>query len=573
MTVITTSTASTATAYSNQRKIDRTSNGVLWAIYWDGAQYGRAAYSTDNGATWAVDTGSWLDQTSGSYTPNASFFIDQDDFAHVAFKDRTNGYVYYRRGTPNAGRTAWTWSAATNVFGGASYFDYPDVVAHREGTGWTAHVVASRDSSSQDRMYYAPVTVTSGGVVSVGTLFFSGAYGHTVHKYPSIDFNHTGDGKTVAGGTPHLYVAWSAGAVGTGKGIRFRKATYSGGSWTWGTEREIDGQYAAFSDGWTLNCLFDGTSVMIAGCVGTSNTASAGYLKVYERDAADTSTFMHYSEQVMFPAGGSVTYDIGRNLYFFGGTAENGQTYELGYRKWDRATETMDPATTLFSGVPARSRHYVSAKRGHSNNRIEFIYTNGTTSPYSVTYDSISLNEPPLVAITTAEDTQFDPRLPFTVDWSYFDTEGSTQLQSQASWRVAGGTWADMPAQAGAATSYTFPANTITDESDVEVRVRAHDGSVWGDWDTVALRSDSWTYEPEIVGTASTDTIDTTGWGAGLYEVQVATSDAAGYGPYGSDMVEASDSNVAVYLNGQWQTANRYVYYGGQWVRSNPVTA
>ena len=44
-----------------------------------------------------------------------SFFIDLDDYAHLVYKDRFDGYIYYRRGTPNAGRTAWTWRHASRL--------------------------------------------------------------------------------------------------------------------------------------------------------------------------------------------------------------------------------------------------------------------------------------------------------------------------------------------------------------------------------------------------------------------------------------------------------------------------
>jgi hypothetical protein len=402
-TVITTSTASTATAYSNQRKIDRTSNGVVWAMFWDGTSTTGTSmdfyYSTDDGATWTKGGEFGFAGTGTTYTPNGSFFIDLDDFAHVVYKDRHNGYIYYRRGTPNAARTAWTWSSAVTVHS-TTEANYPDVVAHREGTGWKAHVVWSRVNTNNFSLY-APITIDSSGTITLGTLAsIGGGYSNTNHVWPSIDFNHTGDGKTVAGGTPHLYVAWSAGATGSGKGIRFKKATYSGGSWTWGTEREIDSTRYIWTNYYWLNCLFDGTSVIITGQLYDDAERD---LLLYERDAADTATTARELAANTGDAGGwfrgSSSYDSNRNVYFLGAKYVSGLK-DLRWAKWDRASASFG-AVTVIDASPGEA--YASVKRGYSGNKIEFIYTDGTASPYSVTYDSISLGTS--LAILPAAET------------------------------------------------------------------------------------------------------------------------------------------------------------------------
>lgn len=392
-TTITTSTASTATAYSNQRKIDRCQNGVLWVMFWDGTSTTSTSldfsYSSDDGATWNAGTSTGFSGTGTTYTPNASFFIDLDDYAHVAYKDRNDGYIYYRRGTPNAGRTAWTWSAAT-VLTATTPFDYPDIIAHREGTGWAAHIVFSQNTSTtDDRAWHVHIPIDSAGTIgTTSSSAIGGVYGNTVHKFPSIDFNHTGDGKTVAGSTPHLYAAWSAGATGSGAGIRFKKATYSGGSWTWGTEREIDSTRYVVNDSQWLNCLFDGTRVVMPAFV----QGSALDLVLHERDAADTTTTSRAlltstttAERLYY---GSASYDGDGNAYIVGTNLdETAGNYDLVYRKWTRSTTTLSSEVVIDAGV---GNPYVSAKRGYSNNRIEFIYTDGTASPYDVRYGAIT---------------------------------------------------------------------------------------------------------------------------------------------------------------------------------------
>ncbi len=443
MTVIATSTAATATAYSNQRKVDRCQNGVLWALFYaDGSNSSlralRLRYSTDDGASWtdAGTVGSGNPNDSENYVGNASIFIDLDDFMHVVYKHPWDGYIYYRRGTPNAGRTAWTWSAAVAV-GNYAGLDVPDIVAHREGTGWKAHIVVSGDDTTSIDARYCRINITSAQVVTQETasLFanatrISNTYPHPgLESYPSIDFNHTGDGKTVAGSTPHLYVAWSAGASGAGKGIRFKKATYSGGSWTWGTEQEIDST-RYISGSVQYQCLFDGTRVNIAG---EAYTGSIIDVIAHERNAEDTTTITRVLEA---NASGSLritytstTFDGYGNIYFVG--KAQGALADLQYRKWTRSSEVFESPVPVANVSGAT---WVSAKRGYSNNLIEFIYTDGTASPYNVTYGSISLFTAATVNVWTGAAFEAKPL-------KRYDGAGWAEVEDSAFKRYDGAGW------------------------------------------------------------------------------------------------------------------------------------
>jgi len=401
-TVIATSDIPSVTGYGNQRKIDRCQNGTLWVILprnFDSSTAGwNLYYSEDNGTTWTYSGSISVSGTGNSYTPNASLFIDLDDYAHVVYKDRSNGIIYYRRGTPNSGRTAWTWSSEAQVFTAyTTLCNYPDIIAHRENTGWVAHIVASNVASdnSGQRAVYDKVSISSSGTITVAgktdlSDFINGIYNGTV---PSIDFNHTGDGKIVAGGTPHLYVAWNFGNSGAGKGLRFKKATYAAGAWTWSAEVGInDNQFVSSVDNQWINCLFDGTRVIIGGTIyegGNINTV------LHDRDAANTTTTNRTplsapatSEQLQY---GSLSYDSEGNVYFYGRNSnESSGTRDFVYRKWVRDTNTLESEVVVD---PTTDSTYASAKRGHSNNRIEVVYISDTA--YNVSYDSISLNSVP----------------------------------------------------------------------------------------------------------------------------------------------------------------------------------
>lgn len=379
-----------ALSASNQRKIDRCQNNVLWMFMSIPNLAG--FYSLDNGVTWTF--GGYMTNGANIAVDNASIFIDLDDYLHVVFRHQsggsglTAGYIYYMRGTPNAGRTAWTWSAVQQIHG-LTDGNYPDVVAHREGTGWRAHVVNSQlTGAPANYCTYSPITITSGGAISLGTrLDIGGSYAANLHTFPSIDFNHTGDGKTVAGGTPHVYAAWSAGKTGAGFGIRFKKATYAGGVWTWGTEREINnGQYVVNDSSW-VNCMFDGTRAVIAG---RTYTGADSWNIHFERDAADTATTMQagtWLDNANFLQYGSCGYDSAGNIYWIGKQNATGQ---LVIYKWNRSTTqiTTIKKESLAPGVPGP---YVSVKRGYSNALLEWGYVTGNASPYIVKYDQLAL--------------------------------------------------------------------------------------------------------------------------------------------------------------------------------------
>lgn len=561
------------------RKVDRTSNGNIWFFLWDGNNNGTGNidtfYSADEGATWTSGGSTGFTQSNGVYqSAQISFFIDQDDYAHLVYRTADQGAgIRYRRGTPNAGRTSWTWSGESTLNSDASTM-YPNIIAHREGTGWRAHVVYSREFSPDNYVYYNRVDITSGGTVTVQTTttLYTNPGNPNAHTFPSIDFHHTGDGKTIAGGTPHLYVGWSAGLTGTGYGIKFRRGTYSAGTITWETTRDLDTTHRVPGTSQWLNCMFDGTRVVVAGFVAN---ASGNYdIIAHDRDSADTTTTTRTLAATVSTAeylnNGSASCDPFGNIHLLGTNAdEAAPNRDLVSRKWTRATNTLSGETVIDATV---ADGWAAARRAPSGHRIDIVYADNA-SPYTSTYDYISLNQSPGTTITSpVADEQIDPRVPLVVTWTYDDWEGNPQLQFQPSWRVAGGSWNDLGAVAGTATSYQFAADTFPDETDIEVRVRTHDGLSWGEWATaVPLNSSSWTYTLELPDSTQAATLNTEGWTSGEWEIQVRTADTWGFGPWSSSiLLDVLTTNVSVFWNGEWLAAEKFVYIGGQWVQSNP---
>jgi hypothetical protein len=206
--------------------------------------------------------------------------------------------------------------------------------------------------------------------------------------------------------TKDLYVAWSAGTTGAGKGIRFKKATYSSGSWTWGAEREIDNSRYVLDSYRFLQCRFDATN----NCVvfgGQLYTGSFRDEVLYIRDAADTATTtipldLHHDSSVdgiVRPGGsGSIAIDGQGNVYIFGVSSHNGAVsgYPIVYHKWSKSTGSLSGVVTTDAATAGNGQSYVTAYYNAATKNIDLIYTVGNNSPYAVKYDYIA---------TTTDDT------------------------------------------------------------------------------------------------------------------------------------------------------------------------
>jgi hypothetical protein len=382
-----TSTATTATSYGNQRKLVRLSTGRMVAVFGDTSTNAKFKYS-DDGVTWTdyqADIAGWANGSISSYVTSggAEYIVAVWEQSGTG-GGRTNGDAYIMTGSLNSSRTSISWGSALGAGSGSGSpgTEYPTLVAHAEGTGGAAHVVLSQTNATPtNTVIYSQFTVSSNGVISatnVNNTIGAATYGVNVATFPSIDYNPV---------TKDLFVAWSAGTTGSGKGIRFRKATYSSSSWTWNTEREIDStHYLADNVNW-LNCVFDGARVLIGGEFWNGSVLN---IMLYERDAADTTTTPRIlaanvggSPRAVI---GSLTYDREGNVYVLG--IGGGTGAQPNYRIWNRSTQTTSSQYFLESWFSGQS---ISAARGYYNGKIDFIYTYGNNSPYAVKYDYIQV--------------------------------------------------------------------------------------------------------------------------------------------------------------------------------------
>ncbi|HQZ36006.1 MAG TPA: hypothetical protein PK020_16385 [Ilumatobacteraceae bacterium] len=406
-----------------QRSMAATSTGRMWvAVGNDGSNKIEMWYSDDSGATWTENTAAEITWT-GAAGQNFALFIDADDHAHLVY-DTSAPAIEYRRNKSISATSAW--SAATSVDTVDLGYSLPDLVAHREGTGWKAHLLYKANTTGPgESMKYTPITITSADAITVGTKT-TFASGNAVST-GGIDFHHTStDEKAIQSSTPHLYMVWTE----TSNLVKFVKWSYSGGTWTAGTVRTI--YYGAAAP--SAQMVFDGTRVVITLMDGVN-------VGLYERDAADTTTTTRAGGgSTLF--GYNMTYDADQNVWYIGLAST-----DLKGLQWIRATNTWGSLQTLDTDDPSMG----VALRRYAGNTIPIAY--GTTTSNKVRYDtSVNNVAPSAPTWVNTDNVGADVGAALTLDWNFVDDNpGDAQtaytLRRQigagayAYWKAGTSTW------------------------------------------------------------------------------------------------------------------------------------
>jgi hypothetical protein len=420
-TTIDTTTQVSAPGFSGQRKIAATSTGRLWAAINDLANTRWEFHYSDNGGS------SWTENTSARITystASTGSLCIQDD--HAVFAYNSNGLQLRRM--PSIGATT-SWGAASTL----SLVGFnPDVVVHRSGTGWTAHVVYKTVSPGDLR--WMPVAISAAGAFTFGPGSEVQISADT-NDSPSIDFAHTGDGVTSA--TPHLFFVWQGSAVTV---LSYRKAVYSGGSWSLSTERALATLLGSAN---LVSSIFDGSRT-IAAAVDSANPTS---IVVRGRDAADTTTTT-YTPPALSDGnvtGLSITTDSAGDIYLCAtGTTSDDPKYVV----YDRSAGTWGSWTSIeATTVDLQS---ITARRA-AGYYLDVLYATGASSPYTLRHERVSLNSPPNGAPWVTASGTYDINSVLPLDWDFSDPNPADTQQSYvlkrdiggvlAYWRASDSTW------------------------------------------------------------------------------------------------------------------------------------
>lgn len=413
---------------SPEKRLDVSPDGTLWALLVD---TGRARFfsSGDGGNTWAISAGSDLDLGQGTAVP--SFFIDADGYAHVSFVqwDKNPQIVMYARGVPRTGG-GWSWTTkAISPAGGRVGVD-SDIVAFRNGTGWVVWVTWTYDSGANGARV-SKLSVAASGSITVDSTAHGPASGFEAFQVKSIEFAHTGDGKTPSA-SPHVYLFVSS---ATGGNTYVHKATYSSGNWTWGSPLTIETSVTVPN---TVFCsVYDGSRDFM---VWTTNGTS---LKGAEWDG--TAGSVTTRNPPAMPGGtGSVlgislacdptTGDI--YLAAYGGTNGN-----IIYVKFTRGTTTWGSWTTAVTRTAYSEDGDLQLVRHPPRDSIDMIWSEGTSSHTIKSQQLLSLTRAPgtPTLLSPANGARVDLAAGYTFKWQYNAVSPGDTQQAWAFRRQFGG--------------------------------------------------------------------------------------------------------------------------------------
>jgi hypothetical protein len=426
------------------RHMARLANGRLLAIFRDVSNNRiEVWYSDDQGATWSENTSARISLHANFAAGSMGFslFVDESDHVHICYLGSgldSYPYCWYRHGEAVGTGGAWgTEFEVLNMWGTATGILFPSMVAHAKvgASGWSVHIALQVTSAGNYQVSMRTLSVSDTYVVTSAGSQTGYGTATVCSTGPRIDFNHTGDGKTVAGSAPHLYVAFRYAS-----GLAFAKWTYASGSWTKGTDRQIDSGTTGFFD-----AAFDGDRMIIAYNLTATNTV----VLMAERDAADTTTTARTPTALSDGAMVDIAichqgYNKSAVIGAIGTTSDDAK-----YLKYDRTAGTFGSWVQLEAGTATR----ISACRGTLGRRADFVWADSSTS---IRHGQALFNTAPTAAAWVApiDGAGADVGAALVLDWTFTDPDtgdGDTQSAyavrrqigagALAYWRASDSTW------------------------------------------------------------------------------------------------------------------------------------
>jgi hypothetical protein len=416
---------------SPEKRLDVTPNGTLWAAIIDDSRV-RYFSSTNSGSSWSTSNGSDLDLGRRQDTAVPSFFIDADGYAHTSFVrwEADPQVVVYARGTPRTGG-GWSWQQAViSPASGRTGVD-SDIVVFRNGTGWVAWV--SYDLSQSGGAKVAQVTISSTGALAVAATQHGPSLANNQYQFGSLEFAHTGDGKSPTA-APHILFT-VASAVGAAP-IYGHKATYSGGIWSWQTPVNITTSVEIRQT--TLCTCFDGQYLMVAwaatgsGTINVSEWDPSGSTVTARNPAAlpgGTGTVMGISLAI-----DPTTDDM--YLVAYGATIGN-----IIFTKFTRASLTWSAWATVITRSAYGDDGDVQLVRHPPRDSVDMLYSTGN-GPYTIFSGQVTaLTRSPNAPTLTfpANGARSNLAAGYTFTWTYSPVSPGDTQQSWAFRRVYGG--------------------------------------------------------------------------------------------------------------------------------------
>lgn len=459
-TQITTATHQDSLSGSPEKRIDVTPDGALWLAVADAGKV-RFFSSDDGGSTWEVSAGSDLSYGSGASTGVPSLFIDADGYAHLSVVrwQSSPQTILYARGTPKSGG-GWTWTTQTISPASGRLGVDSDVIAFRTGAGWTAWVAWSLTTGAR----VSKLTINASGVITLASVMHGPASGDAAYQQGSLEFDHTGDGKTPTS-TPHIYLATASQT--SSSPVYGHRALYDSGSWSWESPTSITTGVTVPD---TVLCsVFDGSRLLAAWATGGTAVSASEWSGTGAATARTPPAMPAGLGNIM---GVSLAVDpstLDIYLVAYGDTVGDVYYNVLTGTTWGSWTKVVDRTANTQDGDVQLVRH-------PGTDAVDLIYGEGN-SPSIVLWHArvVGLTRTPGVPVLTSPTpgAQVDLALGSTFRWEYVpagpgDTQQAWAFRRQYSstteyWNDGTQSWSGTEVwNTGAAALVSFPASQWT---------------------------------------------------------------------------------------------------------------
>lgn len=443
---------------SPDKRISQDKNGVFWSmgvIARSTTTGGLATfyYSTNSGSTWNPAIGS--DLSLGQERALPSMYIDQDGYAHVSWiqYDKDPQIVRYARGTPNGGQElpGWTWKTLSiSPASGRAALD-SDIIAMRNGTGWVAFLSYSMGTAAGCQV--ARINISSKQALSVGATTIGPLVGLEAAQFGTIDFAHNGDGVTPLA-SPHLFLGTSS--TKAAAGVRLNRATYSGGTWTWGTPELLA---SGNNDKTTSVGVWDGSRYMFAWSLAAASISMVEWDGVAAPVTRSPPALPGGSGVV---AGISMAHDpVTHDIYLAFHDVTDG---DVRWAKFTRATLSWSGWTNIVARAASTTDGQINLPRHTRRNTIPLMYSliSGTTFNIHSALLATLVRTPPTPTLQSpASGAKLNLALGGTFTWTYNPIAPGDIESAYTFRRVQGGVtdyWN--------ATTQAFQSGTVDNPSD-----------------------------------------------------------------------------------------------------------
>jgi len=368
-----------ANSYGTQRAVLRTTdaNNTLHVFLINSSGYLQWYNSADDGQTWNKSFNSTLSASSFSVEKDSSNDI------HLVYEGPPagagSGNVNYRKQAYNA--TSWGTATTLDSSGDAHQpcitvatynqswiYVVFDVHSTTGGKSSEVHFARSTDGGSTWAEMSTDITDLTGGKLEYTSL-------HTAGVFPSIANNNT------LGTYGHIYATWFSG----NQYLYLRRGVLtSTGGVTWDVDDDVVTLSSAMSPvSTTVNTNMMHSAMYVNGKY-RAVYCESGTAKYTDWDESSWSSPISLATVSHYP---SLTCDWNNYVYVFYQTNVSNANYDIRYV---RSADTTPTSFGHAQNVTAdnNGNKYVSAKLGGDNNRVEFVWTYGT-SPYQVKYNYI----------------------------------------------------------------------------------------------------------------------------------------------------------------------------------------